>query len=192
MLDFKNKVIGGFDLLFLFGRGIEKFSGTKKEAIISFYVSLAFFPAGLAFAYFYHPKGMETGYGYLQIATTVITQFVLSFILSNALVATIAWSLKKLDKFWLFFSASNWVSVPFFIVTLPFMIVAATGIVARDEMDRIFVLLACYSYVVTACIAWKSFNLNWQLAGTIAIATLFVNQEIGHLTYIVQGIPIPW
>ncbi len=192
MLDFKNKITGGFDLLLLFGRGIKKFSGTKKEALVSVILPLALFPCSLAFSYLYPPKGMEVGYEYPQIAATITAQFILSFIFSNALVMGLSRLLDRGDKFWLFFSAGNWASVALFIVTVPFMIAAASGIVGREEMDRIFVLVSCYSYVVTACIAWRAFSLNWQLAGVVAIATLFVNQELWHFIYSIQNIPIPW
>lgn len=192
MSDFKNKITGAFDLLFLFGRGIKKFSGTKEEAVASLVFPLMLFPCSLVFVYFYPPKGMEAGYGFGQIAATVTVLSVLTFIFSNALVWWMSRLLGKADKFWLFFSASNWVSAAFFVVTIPFMLAAVAGITGREEMDRIFVLASAYSYVVTACIAWRAFSLNWQLAGFIAIVTLFVGQELWHLTYWVQGIPIPW
>ena len=190
---FKDKIIGGFDLLFLFGRGIEKFSGSKNEILMSLLVQLFLLPLSIAFSYFYPPKGMEAGFGHAQIIATALAQFVITYVLSYVGVWAIARSLNRQDKFRLFFSASNWLALPFFIVMIPFMLIAAFGIVPREEMDRIFVLFSCYSYIITACIAWRSFRINWQLAGLMSIMTLFVDQEFGyHLIYRLEGIPAPW
>jgi hypothetical protein len=191
-INFRAKIAGAFDLLFLFGRGIRRFSGTREEALQSVILPLALLPCTLAYSYFYPPKGMEAGAGALQILLTVAAQFILSFVFSNALVWGISALLERGDKFRLFFSASNWVSLAAFAATAPFMIAAVTGLAGREEMDRIFVLLACYLYIVTAGIARRALDLNWQLAGVIAIATLFVNQELWRLIFAVQGIPLPW
>jgi hypothetical protein len=188
----KNKLIGGFDLTFLFGRGIEKFSGTKREALLSLIPTLVTLPPTIVFAYLYPPKGMETGYGHAQILLMVMTHFILAFIISNLVIAGLCFAFERRDKFWLFFSAGNWTGLAFSIVTSPLVIIACTGLVARDEMDRALALVTIYSYVITACILWRALKINWQLAGAAAIAVLFVDQELSHALFILQGIPIPW
>jgi hypothetical protein len=188
----KKKIIGSFDLLFLFGRGIEVFSGTTKDAWRSLLLAFSFFPLSLAMACLYPPKGMEEGYTHLRIATTFTLQFLLSFIFTTALVFLIAKALNKTKKFWLFFEAVNWTGAVFNVVTIPFAVMAITGIVPREEMDRILAILSCYSYVVIACIAYRALHVNWQIAATIAIITLFVGNELWHALYAAQGIPLPW
>lgn len=188
----KNKLAGGLDLTFLFSRGIERFSGTKREALFSVVPVLATFPFTLLFAYIYPPKGMETGYGHAQILFTVIIHFTLVFIIANLLMMGFCAALDKRDKFWLFFSAGNWAGFALSLLASPLVIIACYGLVGRDEMDRAFALITIYSYIVTACIIWRALKINWQLAAAAAIATLFVNQELSHALYIIQGIPIPW
>jgi len=188
----KNRLIGGLDLTFLFSRGIERFSGTKQEALVSLIPVLITIPPSIVFAYFYPPKGMEAGYGHGQVLFTVMLHFTLAFAISNLVIAGICTALDKRDKFWLFFSAGNWTGLAFSIVTSPLVIIACYGLVEREEMDRAFALVTIYSYIVTACIAWRALKINWQLAGAASIAVLFVDQELGHAIYTLQGIPIPW
>lgn len=192
MSGFKKKFAGSFDLLFLFGRGINAFSGTRKDALQSLVWPALIFPFSLVSSYFYPPKGMESGYSYAQIAMTVTVEYILSIIVSAAIVFAISYALGKRDKFWLFFEATNWVALAFVCVIFPVSITATTGLLPRTEMDRVFAIISCYGYIVTACIAWRALLTNWQIAGAIAIVTLFVDQELWHTLYGLQGIPVPW
>lgn len=189
---FKDKIRGAFDLVFLFGNGVDKFSGEKKAALQSLLIPLAFLPVALWFASVYPPISMKEGFSQSQILTTVLAQAVLSFLFTTLVVAAVAGYLKKTDKFWLFLETSNWVSLIFSLITLPFVIMAVTMPDMRDQMDRLFVIVGCYGYFITACIAYRAFNLNWQLAGALAILTLAVNQELWNLLYWMQGIESAW
>ncbi len=129
-----DRLAGGFDLVFLFGRGIEKFSGTKREAMISLILPFVLFFFSLGFSWFYPPKGM-TAVPHARLSETIAAQYFLSFILGSLMVAGLAKSLGVLDRFWLYFSASNWAGVSFSIITVPLAIAAATGYAPRDAMD---------------------------------------------------------
>jgi hypothetical protein len=191
-LDIKIKLKGAFDLLFLFGRGISAFSGTKRAALQSLAVPAILFPLTWPLVYFYPPKGLETGYPYSQILTTVVLQAVLSLALSMVLVVALARAFNRLDKFWLFLEACNWTALAAFSVHMPLLLAAACGWIPRAEMDRIFVIAQCYFYVVTGCIVFRAFQLNWQLAGFITVAILFADQTAWDLLFRLQGIPLPW
>ncbi len=188
----KAKLKGAFDLLFLFGRGIHSFSGTKRDAIRSLTIPFVLFPVTLFFSVFYPPKGMETGYSDSQILTIVFLQVVLSFVFSMAAVFLLACSFKKPDKFWLFLEAINWTGLAIFLVTLPLVNAAVFNWIPREEMDRIFVIAQCFFYVVTACIIFRAFQLNWQLSGFMAIVILFIDQTTLDVLFMLQGVPKPW
>jgi hypothetical protein len=191
-LAIKTKLTGAFDLLFLFGRGIHAFSGARRAALRSLLIPAALFPLTLPFTYFYPPKGMESGYPYSQILATVVVQAALSLIFSLALVALLARAFNRLNKFWLFLEAGNWTALAMFGISLPLLLAAACGWLPREEMDRIFVIVQCYFYVVTGCIVFRSFRLNWQLSVFITIAILFADQTAWDLLFRLQGIPRPW
>lgn len=186
------KLKGAFDLLFLFGRGIGAFSGTRRAALRSLLIPAALFLLALPFPCFYPPKGMESGLGCGQILAVVTAQTLLSLTFSLALVALLARAFGVLGKFWLFLEASNWTGLAAFSITLPLLLAAATGWLPREEMDRIFVIVQCYFYVVTGCIVFRAFRLNWQLSAFMAIVVLFADQTAWDLLFRLQGIPQPW
>jgi len=188
----KAKLKGAFDLLFLFGQGIHAFSGTKRDAIRSFAIPVVLFPVTLFFSVFYPPKGMEEGYSNSQILMTVSLHAVISFVFSLAAIFLLARSFKKSDKFWLFLEAINWIGLAFFLITLPLVNAAVFNWIPREEMDRIFVITQCFFYVVTACVIFRAFQLNWQLSGFMAIVILFVDQTMWDILFMLQGIPKPW
>lgn len=189
----RDKIIGGFKLMLLFRSGVNKFTGTREEALRSIAVPFLVYAASYAVpGDIYPPKGMETGYSGSQIIGTMVAHFILSFILGTLLVAFLAYLLERKDRFWLYFSASNWTTVPIFIVTFPLYWMAIKGIVPRAPMDRVFAIMSLYTYCVSGCIAYGALRINWMLAGAIAVAIMFVQQELWHVLYIAQGIPIPW
>lgn len=186
------KLKAGFDLFFLFGRGIDSFTGSKPAALRSCLIPVALFPVALLFGAAFPPKGMETGYPLGQILFTVGTHYILSFFLSLLLVWAIVKPLGAAAKFWLFLEASNWVGLAASLISIPLMVMAVAEWIPRMEMDRVFALFTIYSCVVTACLAYRSFRLNWQLAGLIAVLTHFANQETLNTLYALQHIPKAW
>ncbi len=98
----RKKIAGAFDLLMLFGRGIDAFSGTRRAALLSLIIPAALSPVSFFFCALYPPKGMEKGFSLQQIAATVALQTILSTVIATALIIAFAWMLNKLNKFWLF------------------------------------------------------------------------------------------
>jgi hypothetical protein len=186
------KLKAGFDLFFLFGRGMDVFTGTRLAALLSCLIPLALFPPALLFGAAFPPKGMESGYPLGQILFTVGAHYFLSFFLSLALVAAIVKPLGVGAKFWLFLESANWVGLAASLISIPLMVMAVAEWVPRMEMDRIFAIFTIYSCVVTAVLAYRSFRLNWQLAGLLAIVMHFANQETMNSLYALQHIPKAW
>ena len=190
----KQKIIGGFELFFLFGRGMENFSGTRAAALRSLAIPAATFIYGLIFhaIWPYPPKGMEAGYDYWQVTRTVTAHFLLALFLSSGFTYLVAWAFAKREKFWLLFEASNWVGVTGFLVGLPLSLLATFALAPREAMDRVFVILTLYGVLVTACIIRAGLRVNWQLAAGIALGGFCIDNELWHILFAMQGIPIPW
>ena len=160
--------------------------------IYSFVIPVMIFPVNLFFSIFYPPKGMETNYPDSQILVTVFLCAVLSFVFSIALIFLLARAFNKSGKILLFLETINWVSVAFFLVTLPLTLAAVFNWILREEMDRIFVITQCFFYMVIAHVIFRVFQLNWQLSGFMAISILFVDQTTWDVLFAVQGIPKAW
>jgi len=195
MSTFREKFIGAFDLVFFFGRGIKPFEkeGTKKAALESLRIQAWLYPLAPFFAYFYPPQGMhEKDHPYIQVFLTV-TALYIGGIAMNAVVGWLfAIFMDQRDRFWRFFQASNWVALPAAIMGTPFIALAAFGSMPRAESDRMLLFLSCYMALVTACIAFRAFKINWQLAGFVACMSVFATQQAWNIVYLVQGLPLVW
>ncbi len=195
MATVKEKIKGSFDLTFLFGKGIKAFEdeGTKSHALKSMWIPVALYPLGIAMAWFYPPQGMHDGsYPFSQIFMTVTAAYILGFFATLGFGWLFAYALKQRERFWLFVQASNWTSITFTLVTLPIALMMIFDIMPREEMDRIAVIITCYGFLISGCIAYKSFRVPWELAGALACMTLFINQQVWNGLFLMQDIDLVW
>ncbi len=195
MATVKEKLKGAFDLTFLFGKGIQPFEaeGTKSHALKSMWIPAALYPLGVFMAWVYPPQGMHDGsYPFSQIFMTVTAAYLLGFFATLGFGWTFAYALKQRDRFWLFVQAGNWVSIPFTLVTLPIAAMMVFDVMPREEMDRIAVIITCYGFIVSGCVAYKAFRVPWELAGALACMTLFINQQVWNALFYMQDIDLVW
>ncbi|MFN7114161.1 MAG: hypothetical protein ACK4PK_07345 [Alphaproteobacteria bacterium] len=189
------KIKGSFDLVLLFGRGIRAFEdeGTRAAALRSLWIPAALFPFALIVSAFYPPYGMHEGdYSYAQVALTVTGAYILGIALTMGFGWLFAHALRQRSRFWLYFQASNWVTIPLSLLTLPIALMMIYDVMPREEMDRIVTIVTCYGVLVAGCVAYRSFRVPWELAGALACLSLFVNQQAWNVMYYVQNIELVW
>jgi hypothetical protein len=191
LLEARKCLKGAFDLVFLFGRGINVFDPGVPAMMRSFWLPVLTYPLLPVYAVMYEPKGME-GFPAMQVVTTVTIHFVLSYVGFLSLAALLAKAMGVAARVPLFITASNWVGIAALAVTFPFMLAAVMGWIPREEMDRLFVIIGIYFYVVTGCVAFRALKVNWQLAGFIAIVSLLVSESVWDMLFFFQGIENPW
>ena len=192
MQNFITKLKASFSLLLLFGEGINAFTGERKAAITSFIIPLLMSPVTLLFVAAYPPRSMQTGFTMMEILEITFVRASISFLLYIAYISLVAWVFQRSVEKWKFFEALNWASLAAFIVVLPFTVMAVMGWLPRDEMDRLLVILALYTYLVAAHIANRTFRLNWQLAGFIGVLVFFSDQHGWDIVDSIWNLPEPW
>lgn len=195
MVTVKEKIIGGFDLIFLFGRGIKPFeeNPTKAAALKSMWIPLVLYPIAPIVAWFYPPLGMHEGtFPYSQIFLNVTAFYILSFGVTAGIVWLFGYWLKQEDRFWLWLQAHNWVSIPMLLLSLPIAGAMIFDWMPRAELDRVSVIVTMYSFLVGACIMFRSYKINWELAGSLACMSLFANQQVWNMLYKLQDISLVW
>jgi hypothetical protein len=188
----KEKLKGGFDLVFLFGRGIKPFEiGGKKEALRSLWIPVFFFPLSLLSAWLYPPQGLED-----QPASTVLAiiaeSSVVMFFAGWALLWLFAVVMERRDRFWVTFHAGNWIGIPMSIISLPFLMLAIMEVYPRAQMDRVLTIITYYGVVVGACIAFRGLKIGWEWAGFFSCMGVFISQQIWNLAFWANGVPIKW
>lgn len=195
MSTISQKLKGSFDLTLLFGRGIRAFEdeGTREAALRSLWIPAVLYPFALLVAAYYPPYGMHEGdYSYGQIALTVTGAYLLGIGLTMGFGWIFAHALGQRPRFWLYFQASNWVTIPLSLLTMPVALMMIFDIMPREEMDRIVAIVTCYSVLVAGCVAYRSSRVPWELAGALACLSLFVNQQAWNVMYYMQNIDLVW
>jgi len=195
MSTISQKLKGSFDLTLLFGRGIRAFEdeGTREAALRSLWIPAVLYPFALLVAAYYPPYGMHEGeYSYTQIALTVTGAYLLGLGLTMGFGWVFAHALGQRPRFWLYFQASNWVTIPLSLLTMPVALMMVFDVMPREEMDRIVAIVTCYSVLVAGCVAYRSFRVPWELAGALACLSLFVNQQAWNVMYFMQNIDPVW
>lgn len=191
MLEIRPHLRGAFDLVFLFGRGIKAFDPSIPAMLRSFWWLVLLYPVLVISALAYPPKGLEDA-AVLQVITNVTIQHFFSYAAFLAVMVPLSRALSVKQNLPLFITALNWVSVAATIITLPFFVAAVLEWFPRTEMDRIFVIIQCYFYIVTGCIARRALNIGWEFAGMIAVVSLFMGQTAWDILFLLQDIPDPW
>jgi hypothetical protein len=165
MTTVRSKLAGAFDLMFLFSRGLDRFSGTKQEALRSIGFMALMFAGIQATNYFYHPKGLEE----IDAATLALftaAHYLLAVILSLALIAAVAQALKAPERFWLYLSASNWTGFLISLAVLPLVVLAAKGMLVRDgiRLIKLFITIGPEMQMVRLHDRWHDPLKRWKLS----------------------------
>lgn len=189
--DFKRKLQGAIDLLFLFPRGVEPFKGERNTAIKTFLIVwLVQQPLGLISTYMVPPVGFET----LSYADQLKNCYAHDFI-AITLTSLLAWQIagvyEKRHRFWLNFEAGAWASiVSTFLIVIPLFLLDTYADVPRDTMSRVFTAVACYSFIFGGVLLHACYGVSWWIAAGWAIANFCIHRETWNLLLIIQGMPL--
>lgn len=187
----KDKIKGSFDLLFLFGRGITPFEkdNTKSAGLKSLWIPVIMFPINTVSAWLWPPPDLAT-IPKPQMLLTEIGETVVNLPLSILLLWLVAKALDRRDRFWIVFQAVNWVNVPFNAIALPFLALALAGWYPHEIMDRVFTVFLYYQFIVYACIYFRGFKTNWELAVFISCFGIAIGQLVQNCADWLNGVPI--
>lgn len=189
---FMEKFRGSFDLLLLFGRGIKPFEkeGTFRDAMMSLWIPVLMMPLNFVAAYFHHPQGLEDQ-PYSTVAVIVGAMGVLGLLLGVGFGWVFALAMNRKERFWLWFQASNWISLPMNIITAPIVVIACTGWFAQAEMYRVLTAITYYGVVVGGCVVFRALRISWEMAGFFACMTVFGLQQVWNALYAMYGLQAP-
>lgn len=178
---------GAFALCLFSGNGILSFDGSWGQAWRSFWPGIIVTPLFVWYVIL-NPDDSLKGYPDWQIGMNVILNSVISPVLWYALMWFFAGQLKARDRFPLFVAAGNWTGTAMLVVFFPAMAAMVWGWAGEEQLERVMILLQVYAYAVVGCVAYKSFPVPWQMAGFVAVSSVFVNETTRDILYLIQGI----
>ncbi len=187
----REKIKGSFDLVFLFGRGIEPFEKdpSMKAGLKSLWICAILFPFGLISAWLSPPEDLRN-LPKPQILLTLTVETIVGTAVGFGILWLAAVALDRRDRIWITFQAGNWIGIPLSIISAPFAILAAAGWYPAQKMDSIFTILLCYSFLVSACVAYRGLKIGWELAGFLACFGYVIGKAIQDLADTINGVPL--
>jgi hypothetical protein len=187
----KDKLKGSFDLLFLFGRGIEPFEkdNNRRAGLQSLWIVAVMFPLGLLVSYLWPQAGMEKE-PMSHVLLANIGEGLIGLVTGIGLSWVSAKAFNRMDRFWVIFQAFNWVGIPLSLVSLPFLILALMHWYPREVMDNIFMFILYYGFIVSGCIFYRGLKISWEFAGFLACMAIAIGQLTQNLVFWLAGVPI--
>jgi hypothetical protein len=191
MQSWQQKILGSLDLLFLFSRGLQAFAGERRQAIRTCIgIEIILFPLLPITAAMVPPVGMEAQ-SYLRILLTTLAHYAITLGVGLAVHWQIVGWLGKRDRFWLVLESSAWCSLVFVgLVMLPVLGLDAAQLVPPAVLQRVYLVLTCYQFVVSGCILAAAYRVNiWLIIGW-TMGGIFIDRESWNLLYALQGLPL--
>lgn len=175
MKSFQQILLGCLEIPLFMRKGVERFPGDKKSAILSFLVPLGLL-IPLSFMAQVNPD-LAT-----QSTLQSFVRFLELFILTSALFYTISYfCIQALDRggeYFRFISGLNWLNLSFFLINLPFLILVYYHIYSFAEMQNLLIFLTLFAVVCNAFFTTYILRINWMLATSLSIMSLLIEDSI--------------
>jgi len=168
-------LIGVLEIALFMPAARTRFGDTKDEAIRSFLVPVLLFPLTMLGVYMI-PQAMVDGSAH-TIALLYGLRTVAVWGLFFGAVYWIARQVNRMEHFYQFVIASNWLALPATLVFIPIGWMLLAGLHTWAELYPFMMCLIIYTYAFTGFMASCVLRIPWELAGFIVFIGMFVNDS---------------
>ena len=173
--EIRKNLLGCLEIALFMRQGSERFSASKKGLKFSFLIPIILLPLTLATVLSAHPSDLSASSA--QVLGTIYALRLFVYLgLFLAFVYTMARTLDKLDDFYKFATANNWLTIPAAVLIAPLSIAFMSGHYEWAEIYPLMVCITLYSYAYTAYMAAHVLRVPMELACFIAIAGMAIHQ----------------
>ena len=174
--EFKQNLLGCFEIAIFMSKGIERFDETKVTAVKSLLVPLILTPIVVILMVMV----------FSDFATEVLIplhvgRIILTMVITWAIVYLLSKHFNRDQYFWRFVTVSCWADIIGFLLLLPIVIGVLSGYeFAVFESYALFIGIV--GYVYAAFIATHVLKLPWELGGFVAIVGMGVSENMLDFT----------
>lgn len=174
--EIRQNLMGCLETALFMRGGATRFCDSRKGMIKSFAIPALLLPLTLITVLYAHPsETLSATSANFLIAIYTLRLFVyLGLFL--AFVYTMAKQMDKLEDFFRFATANNWLTIPAAALMLPLVVSFLTGHHTWADIYPMLVFITLYSYAYTAFMAAHVMRIPMELAGFIAIAGMAIHQ----------------
>lgn len=174
--EIKRHLLGCLETALLMRSGIERFSPSRDAMIRSFAIPVLLLPLTILTVLSAHPHDdLSASMGRVLIAIYSLRIFVYLGLFLG-IVYTMAKSMDRMESFYRFATANNWLAIPAAVLLLPLLALFLNGAYSWSEVYPLMVFVTLYSYVYTGFMAMHTFRLPWEIGGFIAIIGMAIHQ----------------
>ncbi len=181
----KNNLLGCLEIALFMPRGAQRFCADYRGMLRSFAIPVLVLPLTLATMIAAHPDPDLTSDSakILMVIYSLRTVVYLGLYLS--LVYVMAKSMDRLESFYRFATANNWLALPATVLIAPLAFMFMNGAYSWDEVYPMMVFITLYSYAYTAFMATYVMRIPLEMACFIAIAGMAIHQtSLGALKWL--------
>ncbi|GJL85012.1 MAG: hypothetical protein DHS20C02_07870 [Micavibrio sp.] len=156
--------------------GAERFCADRKGMLRSFLIPLLVLPLTLITVIAAHPDpnlSTDTAKVLMAVYSLRTVVYLSAFL---GFVYFMAKGMDRLENFYRFATANNWLVLPATILIAPLVILFMNGAYSWSEVYPLMVFITLYSYAYTAFMATYVMRIPMELACFIAIAGMAINQ----------------
>lgn len=174
--EIRENLLGCLETALFMRGGSDRFCDTRKGMVKSFAIPALLLPITLITVLYAHPSGdlNATSVNFLIAIYTLRLFVYLGLFL--AFVYTMAATMDKLEEFFRFATANNWLTIPAAVLMLPLVVSFTTGHHTWADIYPMMVFITLYSYAYTAFMAARVMRVPVELGCFIAIAGMAIHQ----------------
>ncbi len=174
--EIKRNTLSCFETALFMPGGAKRFGNTYEEALRSFLIPAFLFPLTILGVYFYPTPELEV-IPKDTLSLLFSTRLVLSWVMFFGLMHWIPRRVDRMDHFYRFVIATNWLALPASVVFLPVMWLLFSGASSWEEIYPFTLFIVFYSYAFTAYMAVYALSIPWEMAAFITIISMTINDR---------------
>lgn len=178
------------DLMLFMEPGIRPFENADKYMFLrSFWWTVFFIPITFWSVTVIQPLGAEETDKFLLGLTGALSGLA-ALLFGMLLLYGFAKYVDRMQGFFTMVTAANWVGVLMTLLAIIFVSLIGSSDMERKTAEDVLIVFQIYGYAVTGYIAYRSFNIPWQLAAFVAILMLFANETSHDIVYMIADVPV--
>ncbi|MCC6597273.1 MAG: hypothetical protein IT559_00590 [Alphaproteobacteria bacterium] len=185
----RQNMLGCLEIALFMPRGAARFSSSVEGLKKSFLLPVILLPLSIATVLAAHPAAGNLNDGSAQtLAIIYAVRLFISLGLFLGLVYFMARKMDKMEEFYRFATANNWLVLPAAALMLPLSLSFMAGNYSFSEIYPLMVFITLYSYACTAFMAAHALRIPMELACFVAIAGMAINQtSLDVLKFVASG-----
>ncbi len=175
--ELRQNLLGTLEIALFMRKGAERFSPTASMMKKSFILPIILLPLSLMVVLSAHPEGQLDTLS-MQVLTAIYALRLFLYLgIFLGFVYLMASKLNRIEDFYRFAAANNWLTLPAAALMLPLTLLFMNGAYEFSEIYPLMVFITLYSYAYTAFMATHILRIPAELACFVAIAGMAINQS---------------